>query len=282
MKALVVMLLACGVARADALDEAQSRFKELEYEAALKAARVAAGEKGATHEQQVKAHALAGEALAVLDRKDEAVAEFEAVFALAPDFELPAETSPRILLVFRPARARWQVEQEQKLAMTLGAGFASLKVDLRLPTQGKGGSALPVGVELRDPEGLVDAIVLSYRREGQHAYSTLTAAVRGASAQRREVELEIPGAVTASREDYLMELHVDVRHRSGVSLRRFGDAEHPLSVRVRGGQPWTPKRVVAQWWLWTGIAAVAAVAIAVPIVVTRPVGPQHLELGGAP
>jgi hypothetical protein len=69
--------------------------------------------------------------------------------------------------------------------------------------------------------------------------------------------LTIPGEVTASRTPYTLELHVQVRHRSGVTLRREGEPDKPISFTVAAGEVPVAKPITRRWWFWAGIGVVA-------------------------
>ena len=84
------------------LRKAETHWRNLDYELVVDAADRAASAADATPEIQIEAWRLKGSALVVLNRQVEAIAVFEKIFALAPDYELPEQTSPRVLSVFLP------------------------------------------------------------------------------------------------------------------------------------------------------------------------------------
>ena len=89
--------------------------------------------------------------------------------------------------------------------------------------------------------------------------------------------LAIPGELTASRTPYTLELHVQVRHRSGVSLRREGEPDKPLSIAVAAGEVPVATPITRRWWFW---ASLGVVAIGTGLLVREviDVGPQHVVI----
>jgi tetratricopeptide (TPR) repeat protein len=254
----------------DALAAAERYWQDLDFELTLTSADKVLALSAAKKGDRLEALRLKGSALIVLERKEEAIAAFEKMFALDPEYELPQSTSPRILEVFRPARAAWQVKVEEKLATELGESYGALKLAVAAPRSAKGGRPLVVTVTLTDPGKIASQIVLGYRRHGQRFYSTLTA-----RAQPGVIELTIPGSFTASSEPYLIELYVRARHSSGGALRRQGEPEAPIGVQMQPGKVPTRAPIYKKWWFWTGVAAVA-VSSGLLIYNARDIGPQQI------
>ncbi len=252
-------------------DQAQKLYDDQEYEQAIKATDAVLARAGATRKGRVAALRIRAAALAVLGRDAEAAASYERLLDLAPAFQLPARSSPRVRAVFGAARGRWQVRREGALAMKLGGALTALKLSVQLPLEGRGGRSLRVRTMLTDPNGVAAEIALFYRRAGTNRFATVSVKARsGANA------LVIPAAVTASRRPYHLELFVQVVHSSGLTLRRYARESAPRRLMMRAGT--VPKRppITRRWWFWT---AVATVVLSVPFVVDqiRDVGPQQVE-----
>lgn len=270
--AAVILTLAflAGSASADQVSAIEKHWRELDFDLVVQSADRILEEASLRKSERLEVLRLKGSALVVLDRRKEAVAAFERIFAIDPDYELPAKTSPRILAVYRPARAAWQVRIEERLATSLGKSYRAVRMKAKVPAAGKGGRAMPVRVELADPGKIVDKLVLSYRRRGHRHYSALTAAANPGT-----VVLTIPGAFTASAKDYVLELYIRARHRSGSVLRRQGGADRPLVIQMAAGQVPRRKPIYKRWWFWASVGVVAATAVTVPLLM-RDVGPQQL------
>lgn len=247
--ALATPALAGG---ADDVTRARTAWSELEYERVVEAANAALAAADLSGTDRVEALRLLGSALVILDRTAEADAAFAKIFPLDPDYTLPADTSPRIRAVFDPARARWQVTEQERLATQLGSQLAALHLRLELPRSPRGGLPIAIGVDLEDPSKVASSIILAHRRSGERYYTLATVPAKSGRST-----LTIPGEITASPTPYTLELHVQVRHRSGVTLRREGEADKPLSFAVAAGDVPTAKPITRRWWFWAGIGVVA-------------------------
>lgn len=266
--AALALCLAGSTARGE---RAQSLYDDQEYEAAIAAAdRVLTSSPG-KRSARIDALRVKAASLAVLGKDAEATATYEALLDLAPGFQLPASASPRIRGVFGSARARWQARREGALRMRLGAAWTALRLSVQTPLEGHGGRRLQVSAALTDPKAIASEVALFYRRVGSKRFSTTSVKARSG----RNI-LAIPGAVTASRKPYQLELYVQVVHASGVTLRRYGSAASPRRLAVRAGLPPKPRPITKRWWFWSGVAAAV---IATPFIVDRirDVGPQTIE-----
>jgi len=252
---LIAIVLAVSPAFAggrDDLSRAASAWSEYEYERVVEAAETALASPDLTAKDRVEALRLRGSALIILERAPDAEAVFAKIFALDPDYTLPANTPPRIRSVFDPARARWQVAEQERLSTELGSQLAALELRVELPRSPRGGRPIVIGVDLADPSHVASSIILAHRRAGEGYYTLATVPARpGHSA------LTIPGELTASRTPYTLELHIQARHRSGVTLRREGEPDKPLSLSVAAGQVPTSTPITRRWWFWASIGVVA-------------------------
>jgi tetratricopeptide (TPR) repeat protein len=272
----VVVAIGVAPARAETAGElvrqAEAQWAQLDFDRVIDRAEAALATVTATVHDRIEALRLKGSSLVVLDRVDEAAAAFEKIFALDPSYQLPPKTSPRILAVFAPARARWQVATEQRLAIELGPALAAHALGVVLPPSPRGGRALEIAVELADPKAIARAIALSYRRAGSAYYTTTTVAARPG-----KIAITLPPDTTASEVDYTLELFVRSTHASGVTLRRAGDADQPLRLAVAAGRVPVARPLTRRWWFWAGVGAIA-VGGAILVDRARDVGPQHAVL----
>jgi hypothetical protein len=269
----VIALAAARTANAapagESLAEAERHWRELDYELCVASADAVIAAPDAKPAERIDALRLKGSALAILPgREADAVAAFEALFEIDPDYELPAGTSPRIAKVFGPAKAGWQVKVDERLQIELGDKWTALVLDVALPERGRGGSPLPIPIRLTDPSKITDTVVVGFRRRGERQYSTISAPAGPT------VTIPIPGAILASHDDYTLELFVRARHRSGASLRTRGDFDHPLAIPVAAGQV-PPPALVSRWWA-VGIGAAVVGGLVFVVVRSRDAGPQPI------
>ena len=254
--AIVVLLAIVRPAHAETATElvahAQAQWDNLEYDAVLALTQQALVAPDLTPKQRLEALRLEGFALVVLERRDDATQVFLQLFALDPEYQLPPKSSPRLLEVFEPARAQWQVTEKRRLATELGPALRALVLHVHLPASQRGGLPIEIGVDVDDPNAIADRIVLAQRRRGTTYYTT--------SEQRAHaghLAFTIAGEDTASPEPYVLQLRVVAKHRSGVELTGEGTAEHPLELAVAAGSVPTPTPITHRWWFWTGIVVVA-------------------------
>jgi tetratricopeptide (TPR) repeat protein len=259
---------------AAALADAQAHWHEQDYDDVVEAAGRALA-ANPTRDEQIEALWLEGEAFVVLKRNDDAVAAFEKLFALDPDYTPPDGTSPGVLVVFDPARAAWFVKEQMRLQTELGAAYAAMSIRVTLPANARGGRPIAVAIELADPQHITDELIVSFRVQGEKHWSTMSAVARPG-----HIELSIPGAITASPTPYELELTVRARHRSGMTLRQEGNPEHPLVLAVAAGAVPVSTPVTHRWWFWTGTTALVVAAVAIPILVdqSRSVGVQRVRI----
>jgi hypothetical protein len=249
--------------------ELAALFADQEYEAVIAAADRALAGPRLPVDERARVRFLRGAALAVLGRDDEATADFVRLLADQPLFVPPADTSPRVLAVYEPARARWQVDREAALALELGGALAALRLDVEAPAAARGGRPLPIAVALADPAGVAATLELRHRRRGERTWSARTVAAGS------RASLGLPAQLTESSAPYQLELYVEAIHGSGVALTRRGTADHPLVVDVAAGRMPRPRPIYRRWWFWAGVGVVA---VTVPVLIdrARDVGPQSV------
>jgi hypothetical protein len=276
--ALLAVAAGPGQARADeetpvaeALKAAEDHWRDLDYDLVIVAADKAIS-LATTDAERSEALRYKASALVVLGQTADAEAAFARIFTMDPEYELPEGTSPRVLAVFGPARARWLVGEQKRLATELGESLAALDLKVQLPVKPFGGRPLPVKIQLTDPGHIGEAIVLSYRRAPDKHFSTLIETARAG-----ETTLTIPESFTASAERYSLELYVRVRHASGLTLRQEGDPEHAITISVGPGQVPKPTPWYRTWWFYGSATLVGALGITV-LVLALPAGPQRIEI----
>lgn len=245
-------------------------FADQEYEAVIASADRALAGPALSVDERARVRFLRGAALAVLGRDAEATDDFVRLLGEQPLFAPPAETSPRVLAVYEPARARWQVDRETALWLQLGTAVPALRLDVDAPTTARGGRPLSIAVALADPSAIAATLELRHRRRGERTWSaqTVPAAPRAS--------LRLPAQLTESSAPYQLELYVEVIHGSGVALVRRGSADDPLVVEVAAGRMPRPRPIYRRWWFWAGVGA-AAIAVPVLIDQARDVGPQTVR-----
>lgn len=269
---LAILGIAAPAAQAQSspLARAHADWKDQEYERVIKRADEALRSPALSRAQRIEALRLKGASHAVLGETAAAAKTFERLLTVDPRFRMPRGTSPRILAVFEPTRARWLLERETALRERLGADLAAMRLEVSLPSQPRGGVPLPVSVQLVDPKRLATEVRVFYRRRGTRSYSVVSGRTHGA-----QTRIDIPAVFTASKTPYELDVYVEVLHESGVALLRKGNATGPLSLAMRPGSVPRPVPIYKRWWFWVG-TAVLSVALPVLIDQAIDVGPQKV------
>lgn len=212
--------------------------------------------------QRAQVYQRLAEATAVIGDLPESERYWRLVLRLDPALDLPEDTSPKILLVFRGVQA-----EERQLRTTLAAEERrrlqdSITLLPRLPARHQGGQALTIPVQLHDPHHGVAAVFLRHR-VGTGAYGSVPC-VQHAGV----LEASIPAAQTAADAPRVMELFVEAVDDSGTPLKSAYTAESPFQLAVAPGQvPSAPLwRQPSVWAVTGGVLAGAAGLVVLGIV----------------
>ncbi len=239
---VLVVLVGAPAAAPDTLTGAQRptaavvvRLGELydafEYDELLRLADVALTRSDLTESQRLEVYRLQASVKAVTRDIVEAEKPFRLLLRANPAYELPANSPPKIMAVFRKV----QVE-EQALARSLsevqrGRLISRLKLSSELPTTGRGGLPVAFSLAFRDEANVIEGVRVGYRRQGTSSYSTL-------ALSRNDAGLwsgTLPGELTASETDYRLEYFVETFDAEG-PLLRLGSSTDPRPLEISKGQ----------------------------------------------
>jgi hypothetical protein len=253
---LVALVLAVAVSAAPAaaqqtpLQQAEAAYLDIDFEATHRHAMAALRAGGSSPEQLVRIYQLLGIASSALGRETEARDFFVRMLALDRDAQLDASVPPRLRDPFLEARGVWAARP----------GRFDLQVGLD-----RGRSA--VRVEVTDPSGMARRIAVHARLEGEAQYVTQEAE------GRTTVEVVVPGANTANRVEY----YVDVLDEHGNRMRSEGTAFAPRSVgrdpvAGGGGAPAGGGTSIFEepaFWIVTAIIVAAGAGTAAGVIVDQ-------------
>jgi hypothetical protein len=172
-----------GGAAAD-IDASEAAYAAIDFERANLLAQRAAGARGLTHEQLVRAYRLLGRTSAVLGKPREAIDAFVRLLAYVPDEKADPSQTPRIQQAFSEAQGFWG-------SYATKPGVEATTVALRVQSQGT------LRVRLHDPTHLVSRIVVGYRWGNTGPFTTAEVA----PVESFNVEL-VPGPPQVARLDY--------------------------------------------------------------------------------
>ncbi len=266
----LLLLFAARVARADEptpsvgpqaietyLTRGQKLFDEQEYAGAIQSLSPVTRDARATRAQRLRALELI--ALANFIRGDEGAARatFERILDIDPGYQLrDTSGSPKIRSFF------------DALKKQLIPGFdpsAGADLEHAAPTAGTAGK--PLEVEARATRGgeRVFELVVATRRRGELGYKIVTASPRGDARWRARITPE------PATKPYVLEYYVEARDAGGAAVARIAAPDAPLEVALAaGGVEGGGKRAwYGRWYIYAGVAVVAAGVTGIAIAATR-------------
>lgn len=267
-RALIILLLAfASIARADEpvgpqaiethLARGQKLFDEQEYAGAIQTLSPVTRDARATRAQRLRALELI--ALAHFIRNDEGAARatFERILDIDPGYQLrDTSGSPKIRSFFEAMKKQ------------LIPGFdpnAGADLEHAAPTAGSAGKT--VEIEARATRGgeRVFELVIATRRRGELGYKIVTALPRGDARWRARI-LPDPSA-----KPYVLEYYVEARDAGGAAVARIAAPDAPLEIALAAGGAETPQKRAwyNHWYVYAGVAVVAAGVTGVAVAATR-------------
>jgi hypothetical protein len=212
------------------LERAQALYKGLEYDRVIPLAEALLAKEDLTLEQKLEGYRLLASAKAIVEDPIVAEQPFRMLLRARPDYELPKDTSPRILDVFKKVQTEERALAAQLFEVERSRVIEGLRLLGDPPSQARGGKPLKFSFRLKDPTGAVDAMRLPYRRAGQPAFSSL-ALNRG---DEGDWNGTIPGEFTSDEKGFTLEYFVETLDAKG-PLLTVGTDKAPRSVTVTPG-----------------------------------------------
>ncbi|MEW5738565.1 MAG: hypothetical protein AB1938_06540, partial [Myxococcota bacterium] len=160
-------------APAAAVAQLEALYGNLEYDAVIPAADALLKRTDLTLDQQLEVYRLQGSAKAIVEDPVDAEKPFRLLLRARPDYDLPANTPPKILAVFRKVQSEEKALAGKLREVERARIISGLKLLDELPEEAKGGKPLKFSLRLRDPQGSVEAVRIPYRRAGEKTYSSL-------------------------------------------------------------------------------------------------------------
>jgi hypothetical protein len=241
-----------GVATPELLQRAQQLYTQLEYDQVIPVTEELLTRSDLQLEQKLEAHRLNGCAKAIVQDPADAEKPFRLLLRGRPSYDLPADTPPKILAVFRKVQIEERALAEQAEAFQRESVIKTMKVLDVPPADAKGGRPLPFSLRLRDPGGVVESVKVPYRRAGQGEFSVL-ALQRDDEGRWRG---QIPADFTADPQGFTLEYYVETADPKG-PLVVEGSAKTPLKVEVAAGKLQGPPPPLHRAIFATGVALTA-------------------------
>lgn len=266
---------------AELLQRARAQFEQLEYDAVLPlVTELLARGDAVPIDLRLDAYVLEGSCRAIVGDPIEAEKPFRALLRGRPDFELPADTPPKIMSVFRKVQAEERAIVDEMKKLTRARHARDLELVGAHPSKVQGGRPAVFSYLLKDPHGAARAVRVQYRRHGEPSFSSL-ALLRDDVTGRWQGRL--PGEITANDAGAMLEFYVETADEDG-PLLTAGTALAPLTASLTPGQvDRSAPPPLQPWAVWTGVGASAALlaaggAIGAGMLVVQRDYTQQLEL----
>lgn len=243
---------------AELLREAKKLYEGLEYDQVVPLTEGVLNHPGASVDQRLDAYLLQGSSLAVIGDQIEAEKPFRFLLRGRPDFDMPSETPPKILQVFRKVQVEERAIVEQMAELERARVLKSLALvdePLEEPT---GGVPIEVVVKLTDPRGAVVRTELRYRRQGAPQFASLPLERAGGGDWRGQ----IPGEWSENEDGFVLEYYFHTAGADDRTLVELGSAQAPKTVAVLPGEVGDGVPFYQSVWFW-GVTGAAATVVTV-------------------
>lgn len=249
---------------AQVLAQMQALYNALEYEEV-----VAIGEQFTKRadlklETLLEGYRLLASAICVVRDPSEAKNIFRLLLEAADKqrkkYELPPETPPKILDVFRVVQSRFEQEKRIIEQVERQSVVESIVIAGGPPDNARGGRPISFRYRIKDPKSAIDTVRVAYRKQGERVFNAL-AMSRDDSG---EWSARLGGEVTASSSPFNLEYYVVAADSRG-DLKAEATEASPRSLAVAAGQvEGVSLRVVPKGVFFTGAGfTVAAAALGV-------------------
>jgi hypothetical protein len=217
-----------GVDTMELMRRARTLQAELEYDQVLPLVREVLSRDPAV-DIALDAYVLEGSCLAIVGDAVDAEQPFRRLLRGRPDFELPADTPPKIMGVFRKVQAEERAIVDQLKQLQRARLIQEMALVGEHPAAAKGGRPINFNYELKDPS-LSASMRVQYRKKGEPAYSSLALQRDNGGRWRGQ----IPGEWTANEGGAAMEFHVESFDKDG-ALLTAGSSDAPLVAALEAG-----------------------------------------------
>lgn len=250
------------------LQQAEKFYESLEYEPALQMLIKVHQVQGASPMQRARSFLYMGVCFTALGRAEDAVQSFVELLKIKPEFRLPAEVSPSIKAMFGEALSRQKLPktpppQQGQDGSGGSPGAIPVAVKARAPIKVTAGNPIEVKINVTDPKGHVQKLLVRWRLLGGPDFSTVSKSVKPGSGQ---TTVNIPGATLAQKKGKVV-FFVEALGKGDMTLAHSGSMDAPLKVQLT-----LPSSTSSNWGWWTlgiGGALVVAGGIVAAVMLTR-------------
>ncbi len=229
---------------------ARAQFEQLEYDAVLPlVTELLARGDAVPIDMRLDAYVLEGSCRAIVGDPIEAEKPFRALLRGRPGFELPADTPPKIMSVFRKVQAEERAIVDEMRKLTRARHIREMELVGAHPTKLPGGRPALFSYLVKDPNAVASAVRVQYRKQGEPAFSSLALLRDDATGRWSGV---LPAEVTANDGGATLEFYVETADADG-ALLTAGSSAAPLTAALAPGQvDHSAPPPLRPWAVWTG------------------------------
>lgn len=240
---------------AELLKRARAQYEQLEYEAVLPlVTELLARGDDVPVELRLDAYVLEGSCRAIVGDPIEAEKPFRALLRGRPDFELAADTPPKIMSVFRKVQAEERAIVVELRNLNRERHIREMDLTGQHPSKLVGGRPAVFAYQLKDPNGAATAVRVQYRKKGEPAFSSLALLRDDVTGKWKGM---LAGEVTANQGGAELEFYVETTDQDGPLLTR-GSAAAPLVAAIAPGQvDHSAPPPLPPWAVWAGAGSSA-------------------------
>jgi hypothetical protein len=243
------------------LEKAKKLYDALEYDEVVPITERLIAAPQLSIEQRLDGYLLQGSSLAIVGNPIDAEKPFRFLLRGRPDFDLPPDTPPKILAVFRKVQVEENAIRRQMEELQRKRTIETLDIESAPLGDLIGGQPIHFSYRLIDPRGAVGAVQVFYRRIGTKDFSSLALEMKKGRWIGR-----ISGEWTANDKGFIIQYIVETSDNKG-PLRALGSKERPLEQHVKPGKGLKVTPYYKSYWFW-GLGGTAAAVFLLSTVTT--------------
>ena len=142
----------------DLLARGTAQYEDQQYEESIQTLSAALLRPNNTRAQKISIYRLLALDYITLRRKDEAESAVRGLLSIDPDYELPAEESPRFRDFFSEVRTKWEAEGRPGLIKPEAPPPAAVVLKHTVPSEAEARTSLALRAQLDDKDGRVEMV----------------------------------------------------------------------------------------------------------------------------
>ena len=257
---IILALPALGATQAtshELMDKARRLSEALEYQQVVPLTQLALRDPDLPVELRLEAYLMQGSAFAVIGDTVGAERAFRFLLRADPTFDLSANTSPKILGLFRKVQFEQRTIRAQLKELERERLVAQLRIEGEIPDEATGGVPIRFAYRLQDPRGAVASFNLHFKKKQDKNFSSVALTV----GDDGKWQGEIPGEWTASEAGFAMEYYVQTADLDGTTLVTLGEARKPLQVAISAGELQDLTPIYQEAWFWPVVGTLTVALI---------------------